>query len=108
MPVARLASDEVTKSGRTGITTAYTQNMLSRREPYGLHNALLTRRSHNQLGGGHDLEARLFFAERGNMQQRGSSDSRATTDSHCDTQGSRNEVKYHGNASAEMCFNLGR
>ena len=27
----RLASDEVTKSGRTGITTAYTQNMLSRK-----------------------------------------------------------------------------
>ena len=42
------------------------------------------------------------------MQQRGSSDSRATTDSHCDTQGSRNEVKCHGNASAEMCFNLGK
>ena len=41
----------------------------------------------NQLAGGHDLEARLFFAERGNKQQRGSSDSRATTDSHCDTKG---------------------
>ena len=45
------------------------------------------------------------------MQHRGSSDSRATADSHCDTQGSRNdhnEVKCHGNASAEMSFNLGR
>ena len=31
MPVVRLASDEVTKSGRTGITTAYTENMLSRK-----------------------------------------------------------------------------
>ena len=40
------------------------------------------------------------------MQQRGSSDSRATTDSHFDTQGSRNEVKCHGNASAKMCFNF--
>jgi len=43
-----------------------------------------------------------------NMQHRGSSDSRATADSHCETQGSRNEVKCNGNASAEMCFNLGK
>ena len=43
-----------------------------------------------------------------NMQHRGSSDSRATADSHCETQGSRNEVKCHGNASAEMSFNLGK
>ena len=57
---------------------------------------------------GRDLEARLFFAEWENMQRRGSSDSRATADSHCDTQGSRNEVKCHGNASAEMNFNLGK
>jgi len=42
------------------------------------------------------------------MQYRGSSDSRATADSHCETQGSRNEVKCHGNASAEMSFNLGK
>jgi len=42
------------------------------------------------------------------MQYRGSSDSRATADSHCVTQGSRKEVKCHGNASAEMCFNLGK
>ena len=48
------------------------------------------------------------LAERENMQHRGSSDSRATADSHCDTQGSRNEVKCHGNASAEMSFNLGK
>ena len=31
------------------------------------------------------------FAERENMQHRGSSDSRATADSHCAAQGSRNE-----------------
>ena len=43
-----------------------------------------------------------------NMQHRGSSDSRATADSHCEIQGSRNEVKSHGNAPAEMSFNLGR
>ena len=42
------------------------------------------------------------------MQYRGSSDSRATADSHCETQGSRNEVKCHGNVSAEMSFNLGK
>jgi len=40
------------------------------------------------------------------MQHRGSSDSRATADSHCEAQGSRNEVKCHGNVSAEMSFNL--
>jgi len=27
---------------------------------------------------------------------------------HCEIQGSRNEVKCHGNASAEMSFNLGK
>ena len=42
------------------------------------------------------------------VSERGSSDSRATADSHCDTQGSRNEVKSHGNASAETSFNLGK
>jgi len=31
IPVVRLTSDEVAKSGRTGITTAYTENMLSRK-----------------------------------------------------------------------------
>ena len=31
VPVIRLTSDEVTKSGRTGIMNAYTQNMLSRK-----------------------------------------------------------------------------
>jgi len=36
--------DEVTKSGRTGITTAYTENMLCRERTHGLHHALLTRR----------------------------------------------------------------
>jgi len=77
-------------------------------ENHGLHNALPTRRLHNLLGAGHDLEARLSFAERENMQHLGSSDSRATADSHGDTQGSRNEVKCHGNASAKMSFNLGK
>jgi len=48
------------------------------------------------------------FAERENMQHRGSSDSRATADSHCEIQGSRNEVKSHGNVPAEMSFNLGK
>ena len=33
------------------------------------------------------------FAERENMQHRGSSDSRATADSHCAAQGSRNEME---------------
>ena len=43
------------------------------------------------------------------MQHRGSSDSRATADSHCEVQGSRNEIwKCHGNVSAEMCFSLGK
>ena len=42
------------------------------------------------------------------MQHRGSSDSRATADSHCEAQGSRNEVKCHGNVSAEMSFSLGK
>ena len=31
IPVVRLTSDEVAKSGRTGIMTAYTENMLSRK-----------------------------------------------------------------------------
>jgi len=31
IPVVRLTGDEVAKSGRTGIMTAYTQNMLSRK-----------------------------------------------------------------------------
>ena len=30
VPAVRLTSDEVTKSGRTGITIAYTEDMLSR------------------------------------------------------------------------------
>jgi len=104
------ANDEVAKDRRTGITRAYTEysGYAFSGENHGLHNALLTRRLYNLLGAGHDLEARLFFAEWENMQRRGSSDSRATADSHCDTQGSRNEVKCHGNASAEMSFNLGK
>ena len=31
VPAVRLTSDEVAKSGRTGITAAYTENMLSRK-----------------------------------------------------------------------------
>ena len=38
------ANDEVAKSRRTGITIAYTEDMLSRERTHGLHNALLTRR----------------------------------------------------------------
>ena len=38
------ASDEVAKCGRTGITRADTEDMLSRERTHGLHNALLTRR----------------------------------------------------------------
>ena len=54
------ANDEVAKDRRTGITRAYTQDMLSRERTMddGLHNALPTRRLHNLLGAGHDLEAR--------------------------------------------------
>ena len=48
---------EVANSGRTGMTTAYTEDMLSR-ENHGLHNASLTRREYNLLGARHDLEAR--------------------------------------------------
>ena len=61
VPAVRLTSDEVAMSGRTGITRAYiTQDMLSRERTMddGLHNALPTRRLHNLLGAGHDLEAR--------------------------------------------------
>ena len=43
VPVKSCANDEVTKSGRTGITTAYTENMLCRERTHGLHNTLLTR-----------------------------------------------------------------
>ena len=54
------ANDEVAKSRRTGITIAYTEDMLSRERTMddGLHNALPTRRLHNLVGAGHDLEAR--------------------------------------------------
>ena len=38
------ANDEVAKCGRTGITRADTEDMLSRERTHGLHNALLTRR----------------------------------------------------------------
>jgi len=44
VPAKSCANDEVTKSGRTGITTAYTEKMLCRERTHGLHNALLTRR----------------------------------------------------------------
>ena len=58
VPVKSCANDEVAKCGRTGITIAYTENMLCRERTHGLHNAQLTRREHNLLGAGGDLEAR--------------------------------------------------
>ena len=47
IPVPDRMNDELAKSGRTGITAAYTEDMLSRERTimdYIIDNALLTRR----------------------------------------------------------------
>ena len=81
------------KSGDTGITNAYTDDMLSRERTMDcimqcslgdntiyLELSMIWRRDRS-------------LAERENMQHRGSFDSRATADSHCAAQGSRNEME---------------
>ena len=54
------ANDEVAKSRRTGITIAYTEDMLSRERTMDciMHYSLGDNTIHNLLGAGHDLEAR--------------------------------------------------
>ena len=81
------------KSGDTGITNAYTDDMLSRERT--MDCIMQCSLGDNTIY----LELSMIWrrdkslAERENMQHRGSSDSRATADSHCAAQGSRNEME---------------